>query len=193
MNPNNNASSFDGPANGRMPQTSGQNNSHSSPSHIHAPVQPSGQNNSNQGVPPPRSGPTPSHNQHPPKAPTPGGLPAGGPNGPFGAQVSPNMNPLLPFNGQNSTGGNSSNQGPPIIPGMPGAAAFPPPLEKSKFEAAYKTYSLKEGIKHDQRLMSLEGKTIDLYALHMNVMQEGGWSKVLLSYVLIPQDSDSLR
>jgi hypothetical protein len=55
---------------------------------------------------------------------------------------------------------------------------LPPPLEKARFENAYKSWVATKNMKHDIRLMNVEGRQIDLYALHMHVMQEGGASKV---------------
>jgi ARID/BRIGHT DNA binding domain len=55
---------------------------------------------------------------------------------------------------------------------------LPPPLEKTRFESAYKSWVATKNMKLDGRLMNVEGRQIDLYALHMNVMQEGGFNKV---------------
>ena len=139
----------------------GQNSMQPSPSHLHA------QSNHLMSVgPPPRSGPTP--HQHP----TPG--PGSNSAGPFPNQVSPNIVPQLPFApgsvAPTSSVGPQQGLNPPM--------QLPPPLERAKFDNAYKSYVTTANIKHDVRLMNVEGRPIDLYALHAFVMREGGYTKV---------------
>ncbi|KAG6877509.1 hypothetical protein C0993_006458 [Termitomyces sp. T159_Od127] len=111
------------------------------------------------------------------------------PTGPLGApgpapslpnQLSPNMNPQFPFPMTSISGPASSPLTGPIglQPSPSGAMQLPSPLEKSRFDNAYKNFCSGRGIKHDPRMMNYEGRDIDLYILHTCVMQEGGIAKV---------------
>ncbi|KAF5382094.1 hypothetical protein D9615_004211 [Tricholomella constricta] len=150
----------------------GQNNIQPSPSNMHAQIQ-QGNHLLPQGmVARPTSG-----QQHT----TPGG--PGGPSAgrSFSNQMSPNMNPQFSFSANNNNGNPSSSpsMGPPGVQTTPsGNMQLPPPLEKNRFESAYKSYSATKGVKLEPRLMNVDGREIDLYLLHTHVMQEGGWSKV---------------
>jgi hypothetical protein len=151
-----------------------------SPSHMHAQAQQIAQAQANHlmgvGVPP-RSGPTP-HQQGPGPVPhgTPGGPSSG--NTPFSTQMSPNMGPQLPFTGSSPPGMGGAGGGSGMVMNVGIPSQLPPPLEKARFENAYKSWVATKNMKHDMRLMNVEGRQIDLYALHMHVMQEGGVSKV---------------
>jgi hypothetical protein len=54
-----------------------------------------------------------------------------------------------------------------------------PPLEKARFDSAYKSYCTNKGVLHDPRLMSVDDRPIDLHSLHVQVMSEGGGAKVI--------------
>lgn len=156
----------------------GQNNIQPSPSNMHAQVQ-----QGNHLLQPGMVARPPSGQQHPHQQPHPnqGGSAGAAPGHPFPTQVSPNMNPQYPFSANNANGNPtpSPSMGPPGIQSAPsGTMQLPPPLEKSRFDSAYKSYSMRKNVKHEMRLMNVEGHDIDLYALHMNVMQEGGFNKV---------------
>jgi hypothetical protein len=157
---------FRNPQMGGAPHSQSQpQNIRSSPSHLHAQAN----NLMSQNAVPPRSGPTP-HQQHP--------------NGPFPTQMSPNMGPQFPFqmNGPQSgsapggAGGPQTQQAPQNMQNP--FLQMPPPLEKGRFEGAYKSYCATKNIVHDARLMSVESRPIDLHALHTQVMNEGGGKKV---------------
>ncbi|GLB40609.1 hypothetical protein LshimejAT787_0804800 [Lyophyllum shimeji] len=152
----------------------GQTGIQPSPSNMHAQIQ-----QGNHLVPPGIVGRSPSGQ---PASQPPHPAPAGGPpiGRPYPNQMSPNMNPQFPFP-MNNGGTSSSTPSAPAMgvqPTPPGGMQLPPPLEKTRFESAYKSYSMTKGVKLEPRLMNVEGREIDLYMLHTNVMQEGGWAKV---------------
>lgn len=167
--------SFDNNGNLQMPrgqlgpnqQQPGPNNIHPSPSHLHSQIQP------NQ-IPP-------SHSVSTPQLAANGGVSGGA--GSFPNQVSPNLAQQFPFPA-NSAGGNASSPpstGPTNMQQTAsGNMQLPPPLEKSRFDSAYKSWSTSRNIQPDMRLMSLDGHPIDLHQLHQHVMREGGWNKVFI-------------
>ncbi|KAF8072116.1 hypothetical protein FPV67DRAFT_1411823 [Lyophyllum atratum] len=173
FNPNANAQI----AHGQPPnQTTGQTNIQPSPSNIHAQIQ-QGNHLGASGVVSRSPSGQPSHPQ---QHPTPGGV--GGPTlgRPFSNQMSPNLNPQFPF----PINVNGATSSPPSVvavgtqPTPSGNMQQLPPLEKHRFENAYKSYSATKNVKHEPRLMNVDGREIDLYLLHTHVMQEGGWGKV---------------
>lgn len=118
------------------------------------------------------------------------------PTGPLGGpgpgpslpnQLSPNMNPQFPFPMNSVSGSVSSPLTGPIglQPSRSGTTQLPVPLEKSRFDNAYKSFCSSKGVKHDPRMMNYEGRDIDLYMLHSCVMQEGGIGKVS-SFLITP-------
>jgi len=133
----------------------------------------------NQGLVPPRTIPTP---QQPPQSiPQHPGLFTNGMGAPSGPFASNNMQqqPQPPVGGAQ--------------PGKPGGSiptfgALPPgavPLDKARFENAFKGFCVKQNLKPDVRLLSIENRSpIDLHALHVHVMQEGGFAKVRLHFDL---------
>ncbi|KAG5641821.1 hypothetical protein DXG03_004140 [Asterophora parasitica] len=152
----------------------GQNNIQPSPSNMHAQI-PGNLLPQGMIVRPPSGQPQPHHQQQQQHT-TPGG-PGGPPGRPFSTQMSPNMNPQFPFNGNNANG--ASALSPPIGPPATVSGNIPaPPLEKNRFESAYKNYSATKGVKHEPHLMNVDGRSIDLYILHTQVMLEGGANKV---------------
>ncbi|KAG6807635.1 hypothetical protein H0H92_006874, partial [Tricholoma furcatifolium] len=91
--------------------------------------------------------------------------------------LSPHSNPQ---SSPMSNGGPSSNVGAINIQvSISETLQLPPPLEKSRFDHTYTSYCAIKNIKHDPRMLNFEGRDIDLYMLHMYVMQEGGEAKVL--------------
>lgn len=150
-------------------QPQGQNNPQPSPGHHHAQVQ--GNHLLTQPIVPPRSGPTPHQIQHPGAGGN-GGVPGGGAS--FPNQMSPHMGQQFPY--PNNGGNAAAPAGPPQVPTL--SMQLPPPLEKARFDNAYKSFVQNRNIKHEMRLMNVEGRQIDLYALHTHVMQEGGYNKV---------------
>jgi len=174
FNPNANAQI----AHGQPPnQTTGQTNIQPSPSNIHAQIQ-QGNHLVAPGVVSRSPSGQPSHQQ---QHPTPGGV--GGPTlgRPFPNQMSPNLNPQFPFP-MNVNGATSSPPSVVAVGAQPTPSGnmqqLPPALEKHRFENAYKSYSATKNVKHEPRLMNVDGREIDLYLLHTHVMQEGGWGKV---------------
>ncbi|KAM6504427.1 hypothetical protein JOM56_001370 [Amanita muscaria] len=53
-----------------------------------------------------------------------------------------------------------------------------PPLQKGRFEIAFKTFCNNKQIKVDQRLLTINKRPVDLHMLHSLVMAEGGEGKV---------------
>ncbi|PFH46808.1 hypothetical protein AMATHDRAFT_50769 [Amanita thiersii Skay4041] len=53
-----------------------------------------------------------------------------------------------------------------------------PPLDKARFDQAFKNYCANKQIKIDPRMLTLNNTLIDLHLLHSIVMQEGGEAKV---------------
>ncbi|KAL6307584.1 hypothetical protein BKA93DRAFT_82616 [Sparassis latifolia] len=53
-----------------------------------------------------------------------------------------------------------------------------PPLSAEIFSSAYKTFCTKNNVVHDPALMSHDGRPIDLYALHVEVMNAGFYNRV---------------
>lgn len=135
-----------------------------SPSHLHAQANHIGQN----GAPPPRSGPTP--HQQPPLS--------SYANQNLGSQFPFQMNPGTASGVGVGVAGGSQQQ--PLNNPMV-SQLMPPPLEKTRFEAAYKNFCASKGLKHDSRLLNMDGRHIDLFLLHTHVMQEGGVDKVSIS------------
>jgi hypothetical protein len=87
------------------------------------------------------------------------------------AQISPDMSNRLPVsNGPSDISQSASN--------MLGTTVFPPPLSKAQFDGAYRQWCTNRGMAHDPRLMSVDSRPIDLYALHFQVITEGGAAKV---------------
>lgn len=155
-------------------QQQGQNHILPSPSHPHAQIQQ--ENHLLNQVVPPRSGQTPHQLQH--LGPNSGGTGGGAA---FSNQMSPNMAPQFQFP-TNSGGANASS---PLSGGtlnsQSASTLHPsllPPLDKTRFESAYRNFSANKGLKLEAGLMNVDGKTIDLHALHTCVMEEGGFQKV---------------
>ncbi|KAG6843375.1 hypothetical protein H0H87_005296 [Tephrocybe sp. NHM501043] len=67
-------------------------------------------------------------------------------------------------------------------PSSSGSVQLPPPLEKSRFDDAYKRFCMTKGVMHDPRTINFEGRDIDIYQLHTHVMQEGGQAKVCVDH-----------
>jgi hypothetical protein len=91
--------------------------------------------------------------------------------GQFPNRMSPNMN-------QFSFQMNSGSAGQTTLQPQNPSSQLIPPLEKSRFDSAYANYCSTKGISHDTRLMSVDGRPIDLHSLHVCVMAEGGGDKV---------------
>jgi hypothetical protein len=53
-----------------------------------------------------------------------------------------------------------------------------PPLDKARFELAFKSYCANKQIKIDPRHLNVNNRPVDLYVLHTLVMREGGEAKV---------------
>ena len=99
-------------------------------------------------------------------------------------QVSPNISNQYPF--QIPGHGNPQLRN-DQTPQLPQFMQIPPPLEKPRFEAAYKSYCNTKGLHHEARLLSVDNRPIDLHSLHVQVMSEGGAAKVsVMSTLLFP-------
>lgn len=77
----------------------------------------------------------------------------------------------------------STNSGPVVSSNAQGngfnlAQIIPSPLEKSKFENAYQNYCKTKSVTLNPRLMMIDNRPIDLHALHVQIMSEGGATKV---------------
>jgi len=128
------------------------------------------------GFVPPRSGPTPQQqgqpgSQHPPGS---FNLPANAMGTPFS----------FPANGTPSTG---SGPSPLIQPNRPqggnlnfgkGQNHSISPLDKTRFDFTYKNFCQRKSLKLDQRLLTIDSQAIDLHALHVQVLSEGGSKNV---------------
>ncbi|PBL03883.1 hypothetical protein ARMGADRAFT_1004572 [Armillaria gallica] len=97
------------------------------------------------------------------------------------SQQPPSQTPMgggqFTFGMNNAAGGGQSG----IPNGMPNSfgPAHPPPLEKTRFEAAYMNYLNSKGLNRDVRAVAMiENRPVDIHALHTHVMQEGGAAKV---------------
>lgn len=156
--------------------------------------------------------PNASHQQIPPVNNTPGGFPQHGMlsqqpprSGPTplqqlatvpqnGIQSSPNM-------GQSMANGSLTNQHPHPNglpqpggqPSIPQSATRPAPghgqlpaLPSEAFHAAYRQWCQKQNLQHDDQLMHIEGKKIDLHRLHQEVIAAGTFQRV--SVCSKPQD-----
>jgi ARID/BRIGHT DNA binding domain len=120
-----------------------------------------------QGVVPPRSGPTPQllSNQIP-------------------TQAAPNVSHQYPYQIPSAANGQHRTDHVQLT--------LPPPLEKTPFETAYKTWCTSKGLHHDARIMSIEARPIDLYALHTHVMKEGGYHKVRADILSCRSDKQNI-
>lgn len=56
-------------------------------------------------------------------------------------------------------------------------------LEKTQFDTNFKAFLMKRGGNIDLQLPSVENRPLDLHALHIQVMQEGGFSKARFSFL----------
>ena len=131
------------------------------------------------GFVPPRSVPTPQQPSQP------------GSQHPGSFNMLPNAmgTPFsFPANGAPSTG---SGPSPLIQPNRPQGVNLVNnfgrgqinPLDKTRFDSTYKNFCQKKGLKLDQHLLTIDSQTIDLYALHVHVLQEGGLKYVSLSFL----------
>ena len=55
------------------------------------------------------------------------------------------------------------------------------PLDKPRFESAYRNFCSKRALKPDARALTIESRQVDLHRLHVEVMKEGGAQKVLVT------------
>jgi hypothetical protein len=100
-----------------------------------------------------------------PSTPPRSGLPS---HQPFGTRASPPMTNNSPF---------TLSGGQPPAPNL-SAQYQVPSLSKEVFHARYENWCNSRNIVRDQRLMSIDGRSIDLHALHVLVMRAGGSQKV---------------
>ncbi|KAK7051054.1 hypothetical protein VNI00_005166 [Paramarasmius palmivorus] len=105
-----------------------------------------------------------------------------------------------------TTGSNIVNKGPlqagslnnsvPQWQGLPfNLLAGPiPPLSKERFNSSYRSFCTQKNITHEQRLLSINGFIIDLYALHVEVIKERGASMVrYLPFASLPECSPNFK
>jgi hypothetical protein len=85
-------------------------------------------------------------------------------------QISPSLSSQFPGNQLPTQNGQN-------IPQIP----LPPPLDKVKFEESYSAFRRNRPIMQDERLMRVDNRTVDLHALHRNVLLEGGTAKASAS------------
>ncbi|RDB26854.1 hypothetical protein Hypma_005328 [Hypsizygus marmoreus] len=105
--------------------------------------------------------------------------------GPHRNQISPNVDQQLavPARAPASVIEGSASSPPAlgtagVHPTPPALTHLPSPLDRATFESNYKDFCASKGIKHEMRLLALDGRHIDLHMLHTEVMQEGGLAKV---------------
>ncbi|KAF5367438.1 hypothetical protein D9758_003807 [Tetrapyrgos nigripes] len=150
-------------------------NNSSQPSFGQGPSQPTNHLQSNLQSSPSQPHPQTSH-----------GPPRPGPNQlgpPFHNQSNPNfpinrMNSQQPPNNGAGAGNMPPNAANPNQPSVPMMSFNIPPLEKSRFEASFKTWCQTKSILIDQRMLNIDGRPIDLYTLHSSVIREGGLGNV---------------
>jgi hypothetical protein len=136
-------------------------------------------NHNHLGFVPPRSGPTPQQQGQPGSQHPPGSFSI--PGNAMGTPFS------FPANGTPSTGSGPSQpnrpQGGNLVNNF-GKGSINP-LDKPRFDFTYKTFCQRKGLKLDQRLLTIDSQPIDLHALHVQVLQEGGLQSVsLISFQL---------
>lgn len=123
------------------------------------------------------------------------GVPRQGPT-PNPQGIQPPQQLGSPFPGQINVPANMANKPPPFpmngfnMGANPAAAtaamqqrplsgvAYPPPLEKSKFDSMFPNFLHKKNVKVDPALLRLNDQQIDLARLHALVINEGGYQKV---------------
>jgi len=91
--------------------------------------------------------------------------------------------PQQPQQLQNGPGSGPSQQPMSGVQGgnpLAGPSAPPLALDKAQFERYLTVYCSKRGIKIDPRVLGMENRPLDLHALHIQVLQEGGFAKVTL-------------
>jgi hypothetical protein len=111
-------------------------------------------------------------------------------SGPIPQQLVPNQQLLAQISSNMSNGPPVSNRPSDIsqsASNMLGTTICPPPLSKGQFDGAYRQWCTNRGMVQDPRLMSIDSRPIDLYALHFQVVTEGGAAKVdLLVFFVTP-------
>jgi hypothetical protein len=127
------------------------------------------------------SPPQPHQTPHPPRT---------GPNQPLGPPFHnqpnfsfnrPNNPPQLPNNGAGAANLSiAPNQG-----SVPMMSFNIPPLEKPRFDTSFKTWCQQKSISIDQRMLSIDGRPIDLHNLHSSVIGEGGLGNVSYSLLVL--------
>jgi hypothetical protein len=95
------------------------------------------------------------------------------------------MGGQVPFPRANSQHQVASGASQSIMPGAQGGGALIPTniflLEKQRFELVFKAFCNSRNAKIDPRLLNMENRSLDVHALHVQVMQEGGFAKVYSS------------
>ena len=81
-------------------------------------------------------------------------------------QTAPQMGPHFSSPSQQQSG-----SGPPQVP----------PLDRNRFNGSYKHFCQTKKLVLDDRLMAIQGRTIDLHLLHVEVMNAGGSQRVCAS------------
>ncbi|EDR08560.1 uncharacterized protein LACBIDRAFT_297375 [Laccaria bicolor S238N-H82] len=75
---------------------------------------------------------------------------------------------------------NTSVNAATVQQGQTGMNPFPPPLDKTRFEQAFRAYCVKKNLNVNIRKLQIDNRPVDLYRLHRNVMLEFGVSKIFL-------------
>ena len=95
------------------------------------------------------------------------------------------MGGQVPFSRANSQHQVASGASQSIMPGAQGGGAPIPTnillLEKQRFELVFTAFCNRRRVKIDPRLLNMENRSLDVHALHVQVMQEGGFAKVYSS------------
>ncbi|KJA23009.1 hypothetical protein HYPSUDRAFT_163989 [Hypholoma sublateritium FD-334 SS-4] len=128
------------------------------------------------GLVPPRTQPTPLGQNTPQQAPSPfanNAPPAPGPAFPFPANGT---QPSMAGPSQQNPNGAMSAQAGNMMAFGGGMAVGP--LEKNRFESAFKSYCAKRELKIDARSLTIDNRTVDLHHLHCEMIKEGGMNVV---------------
>ena len=90
--------------------------------------------------------------------------------------------PQQPQQLQNGPGSGPSQQQQTMQGGNPAGLSAPSAptlaLDKAQFERYITVFCSKRGVKIDPRVLGTENRPLDLHALHVQVLQEGGFAKV---------------
>ncbi|RXW25655.1 hypothetical protein EST38_g197 [Candolleomyces aberdarensis] len=79
---------------------------------------------------------------------------------------------------QNAVAGGMALNVPPVIHLAQQLLSTISPLDRQRFEQAFKNWCTKKNIPVDPHSLQMEGRQVDLFALHQTVFREGGFRKI---------------